>query len=161
MKNITLIVLPLLVLCSSSIKAQTALSSTTSSQTLQYTVSNSSGFSIKNNGSLDYQGPLNNLLNQSVEKLPSAEMQVNDSKYSPPDSLIESSIKNKNKLNSLNPELTEVTIPGSKRPRRITLSYTTTVPSVISVKLRESLETRQVVDSQSISIFPSAFPSSF
>ena len=160
MKSFSLIVLPLLVLCGSSSKAQTALSSTTSSETLQYTVSNSSGFTIKNNGTLDYDNSLNTLKKPSTNNF-SAAMEVNGNIYNPPDHLIDSATKNDNKHNTLNSKLIEAKMSSKKKSGRVSLSYTTTVPSVTSIKLRDSFETREYVDSQSISIFPSAFPSVF
>ena len=93
MKSFSLIVFPLLVLCGSSSKAQTALSSTTSSETLQYTVSNSSGFNIKNNGTLDYDNSLNLVKKPSTNDI-EAEMQINGNTYSAPNHLINSATKN-------------------------------------------------------------------
>ena len=149
-----------LTFCGSACKAQSAISSSKDSKSLQYTVSNSSGFSIKNNGSLDYKGPLNTF-SKPVKSPPSSVLQVKNSSYRVPESLIESIINENSESNTLSPELKKATVLGGKRPRRITLSYTSTVPSVISIKLRETFETQEIVNSQSLSIFPSAFPSSF
>jgi hypothetical protein len=160
MKLLFLIFVAIAAFCASECKAQSATASVQNSKSLQYTVSNSSGFSIKNNGSLGYKGPLN-ALSQSSEDLPTAVMRVNNSSYSTPDDLVESTINKNNNTNNLSPKLAEATIPASKRHRKITLSYSSTVPSVISIKLKETFESREVVDSQSLSIFPSAFPSSF
>ena len=160
MKLFFLIFVATATFCGSECKAQSAAASVQNSKSLQYTVSNSSGFSIKNNGSLGYKGPLN-ALSQPLEDMPTAVLHVNNSRYSAPDHLVESTINKNDNSNTLSPKLSEATIPASKRPRRITLSYTSTVPSVISIKLQETFETREVVDSQSLSIFPSAFPSSF
>ena len=160
MNRFLFIFIPLLVLYSSSSKAQSALSSLKDSKTLQYTISNSSGFSIKNNGTLDYNGALNTF-RKPVKSIPFTEMQVNQTKYRPSDDHIESTIVGEKKHNTLSNELEEAQIHSNKNSGRTILSYTTTIPSVTSIKLRESFETREVVDSQSLSIFPSAFPSSF
>ena len=88
-------------------------------------------------------------------------MEVNGNIYNPPDHLIDSATKNENKHNTLNSKLIEAKISSKNKSGRVSVSYTTTVPSVTSIKFRDSFETRELVDSQSISIFPSAFPSVF
>ena len=149
-----------MILCCSTSKAQTASSSIKNSKSTQYTVSNSSGFNIKNNGTLVYDGPLNSLA-KPIKDPPSATLVVNNTEYSPPEDLIDSTINEDTELNTLSQDLTKATIPGSTLPRRISLAYTVTVPSVINVKMSESIESREVVDGQSLSIFSSAFPSAF
>ena len=53
---------------------------------------------------------------------------------------------------TLSQDLTKATVPGSTLPRRISLAYTVTVPSVIHVKMSESIQSSEVVDGQSLSI---------
>jgi hypothetical protein len=160
MKISFFVFLPFLLLCSTSSKAQTASSSITNSESVQYTVSNSSGLSIKNNGSLRYQGSLNSHYN-SVKKYPSAEIRVDNKKYSPPSDLIESVIDNDNNRQKISDNISEAVIPPKNIRNKINLSFTTTVPSVIGIKVQQSLESKETVDAQSLSIFPSAFPSVF
>ena len=149
-----------LLLCGSSSRAQSAVSSTENSKSVMHTVSNNSGFSIKNNGTLYYKSPLNSHYN-SVKKSPTAKMVVDNQKYKTPDSLIDSALDNDNVRHRLSQDISAATIPSEDSKKRVKLGFTTTVPSVLSIKIRESLESRETVDSQSLSIFPSGFPSSF
>ena len=160
MKSYYPIFIPFLILCCSTCKAQTASSSIKNSNSVQYTISNGSGFNIKNNGTLVYDGPLNSL-SKPIKTPPSATLGVNNAEYSPPDDLINSTINENTELNILSQDLTKSTIPGSTQSRRISLAYTITVPSVLNIKHSESIQSSEVVDGQSLSIFSSSFPSSF
>ena len=144
-----------LLICGSSSKSQSAMSLKSNSETIQYTLSDNSGLSIKNNGTLDYSGPLNQLSRSNSEKMPEASFQVDEREISAPESLITSTINNSNYNNMISNSLIESTIPAGRSSKGINLGYSYKIPSVISIKFRESLDTQETVDSQSLSIFPS------
>ena len=155
MKLTTPVFFLFLLICGSSSKSQSALSSKTSTETTQYTVSDHSGFSLKNNGTLGYSGPLNQLSSSKLEQLSNASLYVDEREISAPESLVTSTIDNHNDQNIMSSSLSKATIVSDSTSKKVKLSYSSTIPSVISIKFRESLDTQESVDSQSLSIFPS------
>ena len=144
-----------LIFCCPPSKSQTALSAKTISETTQYTVSDHSGFSLKNNGTLSYSGPLNQLSSADLERLPKASLHVDEREISTPESLISSTINNSNRLNMISASIGKSTMSSDPSSKKIRLSYSNSIPSVISIKFRESSDTKELIDSQSLSIFPS------
>ena len=149
------VLLLFLLICGSSSKSQSALSSKTNSETIQYTVSDNSGLSIKNNGTLSYSGPLNQLSNSDSENLPKASLHVDEREISAPESLITATINNPNYNNTISNSLSNSIIPADRTSKKINLVYEAKIPSVVSIKFRQSSVTQETVDSQSLSIFPS------
>lgn len=155
MKLATPVFFFILLICGSASKSQSALSAKTNTETTQYTVSDHSGFSLNNNGTLGYSGPLNQLSSSDLEQLPKASLYVDKKEISAPESLVTSTINNNNYQNTMSDSLRKATIASDPTSKKVKLSYSTTIPSVISIKFRESLDTQESVDSQSLSIFPS------
>lgn len=142
--------------------AQTATVSETTTKSLSYTFDNASGFSITNNGTMRYQGPLNQLTGSPC--CSSATLTVNgkDVVVSPSDYEKDTNKKPKTAGgNTLSSELSEAEIPVNSTIQEIGLQYLVITGGVTRISIKDFFQTQEKVDSQSLSIFPQFQPSVF
>jgi hypothetical protein len=142
--------------------AQTAtvIESTTSKQA--YTFANASGFSITNNGTMVYDGPLNQLTGSPC--CISANLTVNREaiKVNTNDFERDTGMKaSRGGGNTLSAERSEAVIPATGSVMQIGLQYSVTVGGVTKVGTSDSNSLQEKVDAQSLSIFPQFNPSVF
>ena len=143
--------------------AQTATDMVSTRKSLSYTFDNASGFSITNNGTLSYQGPLNQSTGSpcciSANLYAEGEyIRVSQDNY-----WLDTRQRSKREGgNTLSTELGAATTTNNEgEDANIGLQYLVFVGGVTKVKLLESYTEQEKVDSQSLSIFPqytSVFP---
>lgn len=142
--------------------AQSALVSTSTNESRGFQASNSSGFSFSSNGTLAYEGALNEL--RPLPMGPGATLQYDNRTISvtPSDALIQTRMPEPAGLaNTLSGELATSTIPASGSPQEVQLGYALVIPAITGVSGSNSTIRFEQVDSQSLSIFPRFSPSVF
>ena len=143
-------------------QAQTAtvIESTTSKQS--YTFSSASGFSLANNGTMVYDGPLNQLTGSPC--CISATLTVNGESIliSPQVYERDTGLAAKTEGgNTLSTQLSEAVIPVRPGVNTIDWQYTVVIGGVTRVGRSDSFTIQEKVDGQSLSIFPQFQPSVF
>lgn len=142
------------------VKAQIATVIDSSSKSLSYTFDNASGFSITNNGTMVYDGPLNQLTGSPC--CSSATLTVNgqSTKISADDYEADTGLKAKTQGGmTLSSRLDESVIPSDFDS--VALQYLVILGGVTKIKSTDSLTMQEKVDGQSLSIFPQFRPSVF
>lgn len=145
-----------------SANAQSASVIESTSRKQSYTFSNASGFSIANNGTMVYDGPLNQLTGSPC--CSSATLTVNGESVTVTSAQFESDTglsANHEGGNTLSSDLSKSTILARPEVNRIGLQYSVIVGGVTRVGVRDSYTKQEKVDSQSLSIFPQFSPSVF
>jgi hypothetical protein len=142
--------------------AQTATVIESTSSKQAYTFSNSSGFSITNNGTMVYDGPLNQLTgapccNSATLTVNGESIKVSSDDFSRDTRLSPS----QGEGNTLSSRLSDAVIPAKPTVNRIDLQYSITVGGVTRLSASESRSIQEKVDAQSFSIFPQFSPSVF
>jgi hypothetical protein len=144
------------------VRAQTAtvIESTTSKQS--YTFANTSGFSITNNGTMAYNGPLNQLSGSPC--CISATLTVNGESILISPQVYERDtglVAKTEGGNTLSTQLSEAVIPVRPGVNNIALQYPVVIGGVTRVGRSDSFTIQEKVDGQSLSIFPQFQPSVF
>lgn len=128
-----------------------------------YTFANSAGFSLANNGTLSYPGPLNQLTGSPC--CLSATITVNGESTTITPSLFEADTGlkiQKQGGNTLSAQLSTAVMPAQSGPNRLALQYDVVVGGVSRVAVTSSSDLQDKVDEQSLSLFsqfqPSVFP---
>lgn len=152
----------LLIVLPASVYAQTAtvIESTTTKQS--YTFANASGFSITNNGTMAYDGPLNQLTGSPCCSSATLTVDGESILISPQVFERDTELAAKEEGgNTLSTQLSEAVIPARPGVNNISLQYTVIVGGVTAVGRSDSFSTQEKVDGQSLSIFPQFQPSVF
>ena len=159
------LLLPLLLLISSApaeLCAQTATMVESTTHKQAYTFSNAAGFSIANNATMLYDGPINQLTGSPC--CTSATLTVNGESIVITPAVFEqdSGLKAKTEGgNTLSSRLSESVMPTVSGPNHLSLQYNVIVGGVMRVSRSDSYTLQEKVDGQSISIFPQFSPSVF
>lgn len=155
--------LPLLLLASViEAHAQSATMITSQSDKQSYTFSNAAGFSITNNGSLEYGGPLNQLTGSPC--CASATLTVNGQSTTISPALFEADTGLRARSeggNTLSSQLSTAVMPADGSVDQRALQYLLIVGGPTRVGVSNSYTIQEKVDAQSLSIFPQFQPSVF
>lgn len=138
----------------------TVIESTASKQT--YTFANASGFSITNNGTLSYDGPLNQI--GSSPCCSSATLTVDGVSIIITPEIVQNDIKapvGTPDGNTLSPKLSKSQMRIRPEVNQIGVQYDVVVGGVTRIGTSQSYTLQDKVDSQSLSIFPQFSPSVF
>lgn len=142
--------------------AQTATDVVSTRDSLSYTFDNASGFSISNNGTLNYQGPLNQLKGSPCCTSAVLTSMGQDVKISAKDYEADTGLKAKRDGGStLSARLRSATFPMDEKIDEVGLQYLIFVGGTTRIKTLKSYTEKEKVDGQSLSIFPqytSVFP---
>lgn len=142
------------------VQAQTATVVESTTKSLSYTFDNASGFSITNNGTMNYDGPLNQLTGSPC--CSSATLTVNgqSTTISADEYEADTGLKAKTQGGmTLSSRLDESVIPSDFDS--VALQYLVILGGVTKIKSTDSLTMQEKVDGQSLSIFPQFKPSVF
>ena len=145
-----------------TVKAQTATVVESTTKSLSYTFDNASGFSITNNGTMVYDGPINQLTGSPC--CSSATLTVNgkSTTISADDYEADTGLKAKKQGGmTLNSRLDESVIPMDSEIDKVGLQYLVILGGVTKIKSTDSITIQEKVDGQSLSIFPQFKPSVF
>lgn len=143
-------------------RAQSAIVSTSTTNSRGFTATGSSGFSFHNNGTFDYDGPLNTLRPMPMRSPLTLEYDSRTITVTPEDALIRQRMPQpQGSANTLSPELQQGVIPVTGGPQDVQLGYGLILPGITRVKGSNSFTRIEQVDGQSMSVFPSFSPSVF
>lgn len=151
---------PFLGLDSGQCQTATVIESVSDKQT--YTFSNASGFSITNNGTVSYDGPLNQIGQSPC--CTSATLTVDGVSITVTPEIVQSETKvpaGPANGNTLSPDLVEAEIPVRPSVNQIGLQYDVVIGGVTRIGNSQSYTIQEKVDSQSLSIFPQFSPTVF
>lgn len=142
--------------------AQTATVIESTTRSLVYTFDNASGFSITNNGTMVYDGPLNQLTGSPC--CSSATLVVNGEsvRISADNYEKDTGLKAKQQGGvTLSSRLEEARIPVNSELDEVGLQYLVITGGTTRIKASDSYTIQEKVDGQSLSIFPQFQPSVF
>lgn len=143
-------------------RSQSAVVSTSTSESRGFQASNSSGFSFNSNGTFAYRGPLNELRPMPMSNEATLEYDSRTITVTPNDALIRSRMPEPAGLaNTLSSKLSQGEIPASGALQQIQLGYGLIIPAITRVSGSNSSTRLEQVDSQSLSVFPSFTPTVF
>lgn len=142
--------------------AQTATDIVSTRSSLSYTFDNASGFSITNNGTMDYKGPLNQLKGSPCCTSALLSSMGQDIEISSEDYEADTGLKAQKKGgNTLSAMLKSASIPVDEEIDQVGLQYLVFIGGTTRIEKLESYTEQEKVDAQSLSIFPqytSVFP---
>lgn len=147
---------------SDCVNAQTATDIVSTRSSLSYTFDNASGFSISNNGTMDYKGPLNQLKGSPCCTSAILSSMGQDVEISSEDYEADTGLKAQKKGgNTLSARLKSASISMDEEIDQVGLQYLVFTGGTTRIKRLESYTEQEKVDGQSLSIFPqytSVFP---
>jgi hypothetical protein len=164
MKQLCVSILAAVAYCcgASGVRGQSATVIETTKQSQSYTFSNAAGFSITNNGTLSYPGPLNQLTGSPC--CSSATLNVDGQAIVVTPSTFEADTGLKANLvggNTLSSQLANSTMNNSSGTNQLSIQYDVVIGGVTRVGASSSYSIQEKVDGQSMSIFPKFQPSVF
>lgn len=164
MRQLSFSILAAALLCcqASDVLGQSATVIETSKQTQSYTYSDAAGFSITNNGTLSYPGPLNQLTGSPC--CISATLTVDGQAVVITPATFEADTGLKaNQVGgiTLSSQLSNSRMNPSPGPDQLTIQYDVVIGGATRVGASSSYSIQEKVDGQSLSIFPQFQPSVF
>jgi hypothetical protein len=152
----------LLGLLPSALRAQTATMVESTTNKLSYTFADASGFSIVNNGTLRYDGSLNQLAESPCCTSATITVDGVSTTITPRQYQQDTGFKAEAESgNTLSGRLSEAVIPAAQSVDRVEVDYAVIVGGVTKVGVSESYTVQEKIDAQTLSIFPQLQPSVF